>query len=138
MKISKCFLDSSSFIALNHSHDRNFAHAQQTASMLNECNYIVSELVVSETYTFMRYRMGFQTANRFLRYLFHHDKFTIYEPTETVRKRTHDILEKYSDHKISYCDAMSVAIMKELEIRYIFSYGHDFTKLGVERINDMI
>lgn len=138
MSINRCFVDSSAFIALNSTKDRNHGRASQTAASLTGCELIVSEFVISETYTFMRYRMGFHIANRWIRLVSDRNYFTLAETTQSVREKTRDILEVYADHAISYCDAMSVAIMKERNIPYIFSYDQDFIILGMERINDII
>ena len=44
------------------------------------------------------------------------------------------LLEQFHDQKISYCDTLSVAMMKEQQIDRIFTFDHHFDLLGAKVI----
>ena len=44
------------------------------------------------------------------------------------------LLEQFHDQKISYCDALSVTIMKEQKIDQIFTFDHHFEVMGINVI----
>lgn len=61
-----CFVDTSAFIALNVPQDKNHREALQIAKQLNGYTFVLSDSVINETYTLLRYKVGFHTARRFL------------------------------------------------------------------------
>lgn len=134
MIVNRCFIDTSAFIALNNSNDQYFKEAQEIAKSLNGYRYIITDAVITETYTILRYRLGFHTAHRFLRTILESNEYDIVEITSSLRRITMELLEKYSDHKISYCDALTVAVMKHKEIDVIFAFDHHFELMGTRRI----
>ncbi|GGB52354.1 hypothetical protein GCM10011409_32390 [Lentibacillus populi] len=58
--------------------------------------------------------------------------FIIAGVTTTIRNNTLQLLEQYRNHKISYCDALSVAMIKEQQIHKIFAFDYHFETMGVE------
>ena len=54
------------------------------------------------------------------------------EVSPQVRKETIELLGKYNDNKISYCDALSVSLMRANKIEGIFSIDHHFELMGVK------
>ena len=44
------------------------------------------------------------------------------------------LLEQFHDQKISYCDTLSVAMMKEQKIGRIFTFDHHFEVMGINVI----
>jgi predicted nucleic acid-binding protein len=134
MSDNQCFIDTGAFIALNSPNDQYFNEAREIAKSLNGYRFIISDAVITETYTILRYRLGFHTAHRFLRTVLESNEYDIFEVSPSVRKVTMELLEKYNDQKISYCDALSVAIMKQLEIDVIFAFDHHFELMGTRRL----
>lgn len=131
MKGSKCFVDTSALIALNHARDQHHQDAQILAAALKDCELIISDAVVTETYTLLRYRLGFHPAHFFLQTVMK-PSFTLAEVTPSIRMRTLEILKQYNDHAITYCDALSVALMETMKIDTIFSFDYHFEVMGVE------
>ena len=134
MRRNKCFLDTSAFIALNDAKDQYHKESRKIASMIKNSEWILSDSVITETYTLLRYRSGFPVALQFLETVMTEEQFTIAEVTPSIRKKTLQILINYSDHKISYCDALSVAIMKEQGIQRIFAFDYHFETMGMELV----
>lgn len=132
---NKCFIDSSAFIALNHAADQNHERACRIAQHLTGCTFVVSDCILTETYTILRYRLGFQIANRFLNTVLHSEEYEIVEVNRSMRLQVLDLLERFSDQKISYCDALSVVIMNEQKITDAFAFDYHFAVLGVKSLD---
>lgn len=134
MIVNRCFIDTGAFIALNNSNDQYFNDANKIAKSLGGYKFVISDAIITETYTILRYRLGFHTANRFLRTVLESNEYDIVEITSSLRSKTMELLQKYSDHKISYCDALTVAVMKQKEIDVIFAFDHHFELMGTRRL----
>ncbi|MBP1969345.1 putative nucleic acid-binding protein [Virgibacillus natechei] len=132
MKNNRCFVDTSALIALNHAGDQKHAASREISLKLKDNQLMISDAVINETYNILRYRLGFQKAAYFLKMVLRDNTFIIVDVTPSIRADTLQLLEQYNDHKISYCDALSVAIMKERQIHKIFSFDYHFTIMGVE------
>jgi predicted nucleic acid-binding protein len=59
MKSNRCFVDTSSFVALNNPNDQHYQDAIDIAKRLDNYQFILSEAMLTETYTLLRYRLGF-------------------------------------------------------------------------------
>lgn len=134
MKGKQCFVDTGAFVALNDGRNQHYRHARDIAAKIKDCQFVISDAVITETYSLMRYRLGFDPAYQFLKTIFNNKRFHIAEITIDVRKSTADLLNQFHDQRISYCDAMSVAIMHTYGIEKIFSFDHHFEMMGMTRI----
>lgn len=128
-------MDTSMFIALNNANDPYHKEALELAKSLEHYQFALSDAVVTETYTLLRYKLGFQRARAFLASVLENDTFTILNASRAARMETLHLLEKYNDQKISYCDALSVALMNEHKIQSILSFDHHFEVMRVERFS---
>lgn len=128
-----CFVDTSMFIALNNPNDQYHKEALEIAKRLEHYQFALSDSVITETYTLLRYKLGFHRARVFLASVLENETFTILNASQSVRIETLQLLEKNNDQKISYCDALSVALMNEHKIQSILSFDHHFEIMGVER-----
>lgn len=63
------------------------------------------------------------------------DEFMVAEVTPSFRTSALQLLTKFNDQKISYCNALSVVIMKELGIQKIFSFDRQFDIMGMNGIH---
>lgn len=138
MKRSSCFIDTSAFIALNHAGDRNYRTAVNIASQMNGYRFVVSDPVITETYSILRYRFGYSYAERFLRTVLDEQEYEIAAVTSAMRKEALDLLDRFNDQKISYCDALSVTIIRQMKIDYIFAFDHHFGLMGIDSIAHLL
>lgn len=79
------------------------------------------DLVLSETYTLLRYRIGFNTAISFLKILDKAGLKIIFLDIDSCTG-TIDMLEKYYDRRLSFTDAFLIYILRNYKIDYIASY----------------
>lgn len=119
---------------VNNVKDQYHKESREIASTLKNSELIISNPVINETYTLLRYLTGFAVARDFLESVMKEDDFKIVQVTLSIRKNTLRLLNNFSDHKISYCDALSVAIMKEQHIQRVFSFGYHFEIMGMELV----
>ncbi|MCJ7840737.1 PIN domain-containing protein [Lederbergia sp. NSJ-179] len=83
----------------------------------------------------LRYQLRFYKADYFLQTVLKGDPVIIADVTTAIRSSTLQIFEQYRNHKISYCDALSVEIMKEQQIQKIFAFDQQFEEVkGVQLI----
>ena len=130
---AKLFIDASAFIALIHSKDRHHQEAVQYYTSLQKSTLLLTTvLVVSETYTWLRYRVGFSEATQFLDIVTETVETgwmrVVYPDPETVNK-AHGILRRYPDQKLSYADAVSIAVMEKSGVKDAFTFDVHFLAL---------
>ncbi len=125
-----CIVDSSAFLALNHPKDHNYNKEMDIAKQLDGYSFLVTDAIINETQSLLRYRLGFQTAQRFLSMVVYHDQYEIIDVTLAVREEACSLLEKYADHKISYCDALTVAAYSKYRVDWIFAFDHHLEMMG--------
>lgn len=129
---TKIFIDSAAFFALTNANDQYHKFA---AEFLNVCLdaknfcFITSNLVLSETYTLIRYKVDFSVANTFLEKITHSSIEIVYSNV-LVEKEAIKFLKKFDDIKLSYTDAVSFQIMKEQNINSAFTFDKHFEVVG--------
>lgn len=128
--LSRLFIDTGAFIALICEED----DLHQTAKMFYQSlkksvALFTSILVISETYTWLRYHKGFEPATRFIsimRNSVETGNLRVIYPDPDICEKTHVILEKYQDQKLSYTDALSFAILEMFKIADVFGFDTHF------------
>ena len=129
------FVDTSAWLALLN---RNDAHYREAVRFHHSLGFAVSFVttwgVVSETYTWLRYHVGYRQAERWL-----HEEASLQErgmldvvyPTATTEAAIHRILSRFSDHDLSYVDAFSLYVIQlRGDVSAIFAFDHHLTLTG--------
>jgi predicted nucleic acid-binding protein len=130
MRREKLFIDTGGWIALIDSGDR--FHKQAKAFYLSldpSVQRVSSSHVIGETYTWLRYKVGFPVASKFLfiiRQAKLNDRLTIIHDSADLLERTEQLLDDYQDQKLSYVDASSMATMRNEAITKVFGFDHHF------------
>lgn len=86
-------------------------------------------MVVSETYTWLRYHTGSNLAIRFLEIIEKAEKagsLKVIIPHENVKSKAHAVLRKYLDQDLSYVDAVSFVILETMKIKDILGFDSHF------------
>lgn len=127
---SKLFIDTGAFIALIIEEDNLHEIAKTYYQSLRKSILLyTSILVVSETYTWLRYHYGFQPASQFLDIIKNGIKtgnLIVLYPDPVICEKAHAILIKYKDQELSYADALSFAILEAEEIKDVFGFDNHF------------
>lgn len=127
---SKLFIDASGFIALC---DKNDAHHEEAAafyaSLTKDTRLFTTLLVVSETYTWLRYHVGYPASRLFLdvvKEAVSGEWLVLVYPDEALSRSAEAFLHRLRDQDLSYTDAISFAVLKARNIHDVFSFDRHF------------
>lgn len=81
------------------------------------------DLVVSEVYTLLRYRIGFDASMAFLDVL-EKSGIEIFFFENFYLNEVKDVLERYKERKLSFTDAFIVYMVKKYGIKFLASYDN--------------
>lgn len=138
MSDNTIFIDTGAWIALLSTNDQHHdAAVNFYKSLKHTIRRTTSNFIIAETYTWLRYKAGFKHAATFLSTI---NKAKDNESLRIILDDTHihlsaeQLLKQYSDQKLSYVDALSIAMMKENQINLVFCFDHHFSLAGLERV----
>lgn len=122
-----CFADTGFFYALTDSGDRWYPDAAALLRQIQrQGRFLVSSpLVVAETYTLIRYRIGYAVAIEWLTNL--RSWVEIVPLTENDEEKAIFILKQYDNQAFTLADAVSFAIIEALGIPIALSTDKHFT-----------
>lgn len=134
---SEIFIDTSAFIALfirdDEFHKRAIKYWQKTKERDQE--FLTSNFVLDELYTFLRARKGKKTAIDFANYLAENtDIVEVKRIFLQDEKRAWQYFKKLLGRGVSFTDCTSFALMKRLLIKKAFAFDEDFEKAGFKVI----
>lgn len=95
---------------------------------------VTTNLVVSETYTFLRGEVGFKPAWEFLERTAQTARLDIVQANDLLEAEGRSLLVKYREHRFSYTDAVSFAVMGEFGIDEAFAFDRHFLIAGFKII----
>lgn len=135
------FIDTSAWLMLMNQDETRHEEAVETYNeLLINSAKVTSNMVISETYNWLRMRTGFKNALDFLTATcqMQNDKLlTIIWSSQVLEEKALRYLQKYQDHKLSFVDAVSFAIMAELKIKNSFSFDRHFNIAGFATVNSL-
>ncbi|MCJ7841121.1 PIN domain-containing protein [Lederbergia sp. NSJ-179] len=136
MKQDKLFIDTGAWIALIQEKDQFHERASSFLKSLDfSVKRVSSSYVIAETYTWLRYRAGVSYANQFLGIIEKSKQNgtlnIILDHNETLQL-AEQLLKDFPDQKLSYVDAVSMAIMKTEQIQKVFGFDRHFYLLKFE------
>jgi uncharacterized protein len=129
-------VDTSAWLALLNRKDRNHEAAAQFHRSLSPTTLrVITWGIHAETYSWLRYHLGYLQAERWL-----HEEAALEDqgfleivfpsaPTETVVRRN---LTRFADQDLSYVDAASLHVVQSRrDIDAIFAFDYHLTLVGV-------
>lgn len=140
----KTFIDTGAFCAFSDRKDSCHELAvRQFALILKENRpLITTNFIVDETYTWLRYRLGFGQAIEFLRRIRETEKrkqsLEVITIVRSIEDKAARYLEKYSDQDLSYTDATSFAVIQERKIKQVFSFDRHFYLMPIELVPGIV
>ncbi|WP_158701658.1 type II toxin-antitoxin system VapC family toxin [Lentibacillus sp. Marseille-P4043] len=136
MKRSKLFIDTGAWIALTVESDHFHNKAQTYLKSLDlSVKRFSSSYVIAETYTWLRYHEGFKYAGTFLDVINRSKASGMLDVIVGERDTleiSEQLLRDFPDQRLSYVDAVSMAIMKKEEINKVFGFDHHFYVMDFE------
>lgn len=130
----KIFVDTGAWLALEISKDKNHAEAKLYARELKNKRalFFTNEYILAETYTRLIYDVYLKAARQFhenIKFAVKQEGLIILEVDTTMREKSWEELERYSDHKLSFADATIVANFKTYKLDAIFTFDKHFTDI---------
>lgn len=123
--MTKIIVDTGIFYALLDKDDRYHQQAQaemHTAIAQKLSLYAVYPVII-ESYSLILYRLGFETAQRFLKYS--QDCITLLNPTPEQYEKAQLELAKHPDQKITLVEAITATVAAEKNL-LVWSYDFSF------------
>ncbi|MEW6770995.1 MAG: PIN domain-containing protein [Bacillota bacterium] len=132
--LSKICVDSGGFIALVYKSDLQHKKATQFYERVKQkAVFYTTNMVISETYTWLRYHVSHTVAVKFLDVTEEAalaGELRIIGVDGPTEEKARQILGKYSDQDFSYVDATSFAILDLLEIADVFGFDAHYRIFG--------
>jgi len=133
--IEPIFIDTGAFFAIKCSSDKNHQNSLSFYNAMCESgkfDLVTSNLVLFETVTLIKGRIGTSFAIEFGKYLRSSELIKIVRVSHDLENKSWTIFDKYTDKDYSFTDCASFAIMKELGIRKAFAFDRHFQQFGFE------
>jgi predicted nucleic acid-binding protein len=131
--LKKVFIDTSAFVALRNSAEREHPAARAALSKLvaERTALCTSNYVFAETYTALLVRVGRSEAIEWGQHFRAGEAIELIRVEESVDKQAWSILETYTDKQWSYVDATSFALMEREGIDTALAFDHHFAQRGL-------
>lgn len=131
---SEVFIDTGGFIALVHKSDREHERAVQWYNNTKQTAiFYTTNMVVSETYTWLRYHISHSVAVKFLDVMekaMQGGELKVVQVDVAMEEKARQILKKYSDQKFSYVDATNFVVLDLFGISDVFGYDSHYRTYG--------
>lgn len=93
----------------------------------------MENFVLDETFTLLGRRAGYDFAAQRARNIYASEWLTILRSEKNDELRAIDFFEKYSDHRLSFTDCISFALMQRKKIKRVFTFDHHFQIFGFNK-----
>ncbi len=134
----KVFVDTSAWFSLLVKKDNNHSLVAENYKKLldNKIPLITSSLVIGETFTLLLYRHNHlsQKPYFFLQLIGESPSIETVFSSSELEKKGFSLLEKFQDHRFSFVDATSFALMDDLKIETALTLDSHFSIMGFEVI----
>ena len=128
------FVDSSFWIAEAMSRDGRHEEAVRLAASQASERVSTSNLVVGETWTFLRRRAGYRVAMRWLDAANGLRELTVQRINEDLEAEAWAWLRVHDERPYSFVDATSFALMQRLRISDVLAFDGDFAAAGFNEL----
>ena len=134
--VGEVFVDTGAWVALQDPDDRwhRQAAAALEASLARGHALVTTNLVVGETYTFLRRTVGHEAAFRFIETLERSPRLTLVHVDEEQERQAFALLRRYRDQAFSFVDGASFVVMRKRGIRRAFAFDSHFAAAGFVRV----
>ncbi len=123
------FVDTSFWVALRFRRDARHADARAIWEARPGA-LLTSDLVVGETWTFLRRRAGHRSALAFYEAAQQLPSLTVRHVDAELSDAAWRWLRRHDERAYSYVDATSFAVMRRLRLRHALAFDGDFTAAG--------
>ena len=128
------YIDTGAFLARHLSKDQYHRQANLFWNSIREKSEIcmTSNFVLDEAFTLLGRRAGYGFAAQRARNIYASESITILRPSIEDELKAIDFLEKYSDHRLSFTDCISLVLMHNRYIKREITFDHHFQIVGFQ------
>lgn len=132
MVVKRLFVDTGAWLAVIDPKDQHHQSASVFYRQVLQAHrrLITTNLVVAETYVNLRRSLSHAAAIGFLDIIEQSSRIECIWSNPDLEDQARQILRKYADQDFSYVDAVSFALMQEIEITEAFAFDRHFTTAG--------
>jgi len=118
------FVDTGAWLALYDRKDQNHRTAKEASTHFRDerVSLVTTDYVFDEAVTIIRMRVGHKEAVSFGNALSKSKVVRVVEINSDIKKEAWNIFEKYKDHRFSYTDCTSFAVIFRMKIDKVFGY----------------
>jgi hypothetical protein len=133
---AELFVDTGAWVALQDPSDQwhGEASAALKAVLAQGHPLATTNLVVGETYTFLRRTAGHDAAFRFIETLERSPRLTVVHVDEETERQAFALLRRYRDQAFSFVDGTSFVVMQQRTIRRALAFDSHFAAAGFVRV----
>ncbi len=102
----------------------------------NQRPLLTTDYVLDETITLLRFRLGFETAQRFGDPAFEHALSRVEQVRAKDEAAAWKIFKRFSDQGYSFTDCTSFAIMERIGAEFALTLDSDFRSYGIRCLPD--
>ena len=127
------FVDTSAWLALADSHDRDHTAARELGPAIARGRFgkqITTNYVLAETLTIVRRRLGLPTALRFAGTLEESQEVQVFWIEPVHHHEAVSLMGSHADKDWSLTDCTSFVVMRALGVTHAFAFDHDFVQAG--------
>jgi predicted nucleic acid-binding protein len=128
------FVDTGAHYALADANDPDHEEAVRLLQQISRQRYalVTSNFVISEVYTLLLKRLGWERAIRYVEEL-RAGATQVLGISAEDESRAWEIIRQYQDQDFSYVDATSFAMMERLDIETFFAFDAHFSTFRMQR-----
>lgn len=133
---AELFVDTGAWLAFQIRDDRWHREAVETlkAGLDRGHALVTTNLVVGETYTYLRRTQGHEAAFRFVETLERSPRLTQVHVDEDTERQAFALLRRYRDQAFSFVDGTSFVVMQQRRIRRALAFDAHFATAGFVRV----
>lgn len=128
------FADTGWWIAWSLPHDSRHGEAVAMLHGLGRTEQVlVTNLVVGETWTYLRRKAGHRSAVALLdrvETLVEHERLVLHRVTDEQERAAWEWLRRHDERSYSFVDATSFRVMRDRRLREALAFDEDFTSAG--------
>lgn len=130
----KVFVDTSAFVAYFNKGDANHQDAVAIWTRLATGGWrlYTSNYVMAECVTVLRSRVGHGAALHFGEAMMRSRLVQMLRPSPLQDEMALDIFRRYGEHRFSFFDCSSFALMRDLGLSKAFAFDNDFLVAGLD------
>lgn len=135
----KVFIDTSAWISYSLFNQPKHSTIKSLIKQLIKDGAIIytSNDIVDETVTRLLYDTDIKTTNKFIEFIkegVKNNSFFQLWGDEVIQLEAFELVQKFSEHKLSLTDTTSIALIKKYSIESVISLDSDFVKVGISTL----